>query len=46
LEQNIQKGQFEDDKIQEIKEHIREVRHQDSVLMIKERYDTRNDYVF
>jgi hypothetical protein len=45
LEQDIQKGQLEEAKIQEIKEQIK-IKPQDSVLMRKERYGTRSISVF
>jgi hypothetical protein len=46
LEQNIQKGQLEDAKIQEIIEQTKEDKLQDSVLMTKERYGTRSISAF
>jgi ribonuclease HI len=45
LEYDIQKGQHEDAKIQEIKEQIK-IKLQNSVSMSKERYGTRSAYVF
>jgi hypothetical protein len=45
LEQDIQKIQLEDAKIQEIKEQIK-IKLQNSVLMCKECYGTRSAYVF
>jgi hypothetical protein len=46
LEQDIQKGQLKDAKIQEIKEKLRKIRLQNSVLTSKERYGTRSANVF
>jgi hypothetical protein len=46
LEQDIQNGQLQDAKVQEIKEQIKEEKLQDLVLMSKVRYGTRNVYVF
>jgi hypothetical protein len=46
LEQDIQNGQLQDAKVQEIKEQIKEEKLQDLVLMSKVRYGTRNIYVF
>jgi hypothetical protein len=45
LEQDIQKSQLEDAKIQEIEEQIK-IKLQNSVLMCKECYGTRSAYVF
>jgi hypothetical protein len=46
LEQDIQNGQLQDAKVQEIKEQIKEEKLQDLVLMSKVSYGTRNVYVF
>jgi hypothetical protein len=46
LEQDIWKCQLEDARIQEIKEQLKEDKIQDSELMSKERYGTRNVYMF
>jgi hypothetical protein len=46
LEQDIQNGQLEDAKIQEIKEQLKKRNLQGSVLMSKERCGTRSAYVF